>query len=193
MTYFKKLLIHYLSLGLAVVPLISCSYPTQAENSPTLFSKLTDSSIGNNMSNLIKFEVVDIGANPLEESFEPDSKVLVFRDKRKWSKFWNTTSTLDLNLQKPEAPKFNFDKQMIIGLTSGSKSTGGYRVIIDKIESIQGKQDKRWIIHYTETIPDDSCILTQKPTTPSIFIVTDKSGISKIDLKGKKMVYSCSN
>ncbi|MDJ0696987.1 MAG: protease complex subunit PrcB family protein [Mastigocoleus sp. MO_188.B34] len=174
----------------------SCSYPTQAENSPKLFSKFSNSthpSQGGNVSNLIKFKVINFGYSPLEENFEPDPKVLVFRDKKTWSKFWNTISILDLNLQKPPVPKFNFEEKMIIGLTSGSKTTGGYKIRINKIESFQEKQGRRWIIHYTEIRPDESCILTQKPTTPNIFISTDKSDIYSIDLQGKKMIYSCSN
>lgn len=52
------------------------------------------------MNNTIKFENFDVGFSPLEEGFQPEPKVLVFRNQQTWDKFWASSSFMDVNLQK---------------------------------------------------------------------------------------------
>ena len=144
------------------------------------------------MSKSIKFEVLNVGSSPLEESFKPKPTALVFRHKQAWTKFWASSSFLDMNLQKRPAPELNFDKQMVIALTPGSRPNGGFSVRIERIEQVLNPQGNQWVIHYTEIIPEPNCLVTQQPITPSVFILTQKSDAA-IELKGQKITSPCSS
>ena len=143
------------------------------------------------MSKSVKFEILNVGHSPLEESFKPEPKAIVFRHKQAWTKFWASSSFLDMNLQKRPAPDMNFDKQMVIALTPGSKPTGGFSVRIERIEQVLNPQGNLWVIHYTEMIPGSNCLVTQQPITPAVFVLTQKSDAA-IELKGQKITFSCS-
>lgn len=96
-----------------------------------------------------------------------------------------------MNLQKRPAPDVNFDRQMVIALTPGSRPTGGFSVRIDRIEPVQNQQGNQWVIHYSEIIPAQNCLLTQQPTTPVVFVLTEKSNVT-VELKGQKITSTCS-
>jgi hypothetical protein len=138
----------------------------------------------------ISFKVLNFGPTPLEEGYEPKPRVFVFQDQESWTKFWQRTTRLDANLQKPAAPKVDFTHQTIIGLTSGSQRTGGYSVRVEGIELIQGEGGDRWLIHYSELTPDKSCLVTQEPSTPTVFVSIPKSPLP-VELKGQRIPSSC--
>ncbi|WNN90005.1 protease complex subunit PrcB family protein [Gloeocapsopsis dulcis] len=143
------------------------------------------------MDNSIDFELIDVGYNPLTAGFEPEPKIIVFRNQQEWKNFWSSFSFLDVNLneQKFPVPAVNFEQKMVIGLTSGSRSTGGYSVQIDRIEQVQ-TPTPQWLIHYTEIIPGENCIVTQQPTTPTVFILT-KNTSAGIQLSKQKLTSRC--
>jgi hypothetical protein len=59
------------------------------------------------------------------------------------------------------------------------------------IEPVQNGQGNQWVIHYSEIIPDNNCLLTQQPTTPAVFVLTEKSNVT-VELKGEKITSTCS-
>ncbi|WOD40810.1 protease complex subunit PrcB family protein [Nodosilinea sp. E11] len=137
------------------------------------------------MTSNIPFQILDFGQTPLEERFVPEPQAFVFSSTSDWKDFWQSSTVLDLNLQKPPAPSVDFQQQTIVGITSGSRTTGGYGIHIDRIEpNLQGN---RWIIHYTESVPAHNCVLTQEPTTPSVFI-TVKPPVPPLELQGQTIV-----
>jgi hypothetical protein len=142
------------------------------------------------MNNSIKFENFDVGYSPLAEGFQPAPKALVFRDKHAWARFWASSSFVDVNLQKLPAPDVNFARYMVIAFTPGSRPTGGFSVSIDDIAQVKSSQENRWIIYYTEIVPGQNCLVTQQPTTPAVFVLTEQSDAS-IDFEGRKITSSC--
>ena len=81
---------------------------------------------------------------------------------------------------------------MVIALTPGSRPTGGYGVRVDHITQGRNSQQNQWIVHYTEIVPGSSCLITQQPTTPAVFVLTEKSDAA-IELEGQKITSPCSN
>ncbi|MBD1862442.1 MULTISPECIES: protease complex subunit PrcB family protein [Trichocoleus] len=196
--------------GLAIA-LVSCNslatalYPT-APTSPTkstpiistpIISVPTSSTIDasaklTTMKTSIPFQVLRVGSNPLSQSMTTQPKVLVFQNQQDWSKFWNRSSSLDLNLQKPTAPSVDFSRHQVIGLTSGSHSTGGFSIQIDRIEKVVMPQREEWVIHYTEKVPGADCFVTQQTTTPTVFLLTATSD-APIRMQGKTISESCNS
>lgn len=178
------------SLG-AVITASGCYSQALSSPSRSLPSQSRPSLQAPTMNKSVKFESLDVGHSPLEEGFQPEPKAIVFRNQQEWAKFWASSSFLDMNLQKRPAPAVNFDKQMVIALTSGSRPTGGFSVRVDRIAPVQNQLGNRWVIHYSEIIPDKNCLLTQQPTTPAVFVLTEKSNVT-VELRGQKITSTCS-
>ncbi len=142
------------------------------------------------MNSPIPFQVLNFGYTPLEEGFHPQPKALVFQDQKSWAAFWKTSQRLDANLQTPAAPKVDFSKQTIIGVTPGSRRTGGYSMTIDRVELKKTKAGDRILIHYSESTPGQGCMVTQATTTPSVFISIPKSNLP-VDLQGRRFASVC--
>ncbi|UBF23797.1 protease complex subunit PrcB family protein [Kovacikia minuta CCNUW1] len=176
-----------LSLTVAIASLYSTTQPSS--DSPLAFQSSSSYKVVT-MNSSIRFKVLNFGSTPLEEGFEPNPKAFVYQDQESWTKFWQRTTRLDANLQKPPAPKVDFTHQTIIGLTSGSQRTGGYSVRVDGVELKQGEGGDRWVIHYSEIAPDKSCLVTQEPSTPTVFVSIPKSPLP-VELKGQRVTSSC--
>ena len=174
----KKKFMGIFALAL-LITVVSCSDPSLPDET--------------NTNNSIEFQVLDIGYSPLEQGYVSEPKAVIFQDQKAWSQFWSTSTRLDLNSQTPPAPEANFEGRMIIGMTSGTRPTGGFSVSIDRIKSVESPDGENWIMHYTEKTPDGTCILTQAITTPTIFVSTEKRDISSVELKGEQIGYSCNN
>ncbi len=138
----------------------------------------------------IPFQTIDFGYTPLEEQFIPQPQVFIFTNHATWEQLWQSSKILDLNLQKPPAPQFDFERQTLIGLTSGSRSTGGYALRVDKIEVVTSAEGDSWILHYRELVPGKNCLVTQSPTTPTAFIAVEVP-VLPIKLQGKTVSMEC--
>jgi hypothetical protein len=134
----------------------------------------------------IPFQTIDMGYSPLEGQFSPQPQVFIFTNHATWQQFWQSIKILDLNLQKPPAPQFDFERRALIGVTSGSRSTGGYALQVDKIEVVGDS----WVLHYTELVPGRNCLVTQSPTTPTAFIAVEVP-VLPIKLQGKTVSRDC--
>jgi hypothetical protein len=134
----------------------------------------------------IPFQTIDMGYTPLHEQFSPQPQVFIFTNRATWEQFWQSIRILDLNLQKPPAPQFDFERRTLIGVTSGSRSTGGYALQVDKIEVVGDS----WVLHYTELVPGRNCLVTTAPTTPSAFIAVEVP-VLPIKLQGKTVSRDC--
>lgn len=184
---YKLVLVVGLALTLISYDLLaqcSISNAIPAKNKPT--SNKTPK-----MNDSVKFEIFNVGYSPLEQGFQPKAKLLVFRDKQAWNNFWASSHLLDINLQKPSAPHVNFGKNLVIALTLGSRPNGGYQVRIERITQIESPQGKQWVVYYTEVIPSKKCLVTQQPTNPTVFVLTEKSNVP-ISFEGKKIQLNCS-
>lgn len=179
-----------MSLGLAIA-MSSCQFLGQPSWFTELPVQFTSSLQASTMSNSVEFEVFKVGYTPLAGRFEPKPKAFIFPDNRAWTEFWQSSTRLNINGQPPAAPKVDFNRRMVIGLTSGSKPTGGFSVRINRIERVQPHQDSQWVIYYTERVPGPDCVLTQQPTTPATFVFTERADVT-IELVGQKVTYNCS-
>ena len=137
------------------------------------------------MSSKIPFQVLDFGQTPLEQKFVSGPQVFIFSNNLAWESFWESSTELDLTLQKPAAPRIDFEQQTVVGITAGSHATGGYDLRIDRIEP--DTQGNRWIVHYTESAPAQNCLLTQAPTTPSVFITVNPP-VPTLELQGQTVI-----
>jgi hypothetical protein len=176
-----------LSLSVAIA---GCHSTIQAPFAPPAAAKPMSSHKAPSMHSSTRFQVLDFGPTPLEERFEPKPNVFVFQDQETWGKFWQRTTRLDANLQKPPAPTVDFTHQTIIGLTTGSHATGGYSVQVDGLELSKGSEGDRWIVHYSEIVPDKNCLVTQQPSTPTVFIAMQKT-LLPIEFKGQQIDSTC--
>ena len=142
------------------------------------------------MTATIPFTVLKLGRTPLETRYIREPQVFAFRSELEWLAFWRHSSLPRLSLRMSTLPQVDFATQMVLGLTVGFRPTGGYHLHIDAIDAVSETPPmERWIIHYTEQMPD-RCVLTQQPTTPSIFILTAHS-TAAIELRNKTVTYTC--
>lgn len=174
------------SLTAIILVAIACqaSVPNQSLPSPT--PSLPQQVVRQpSQGNGVKFTILKVGANPLQQGFQPQPQAFVFRNQPAWTKFWQNNPV--------PAPSVNFTREMVIAVTTGSRPTGGYSVQIDRIErSSPSPQNKGWVIHYTETTPAQNCVVIQQATTPTAFVLTQNSN-ALVTLQGKKTTRNCSN
>jgi hypothetical protein len=182
-----------LRLGIAIALTTSCLFFMQSNASRFISSQPSTLQISH-MNNSIDFELIDVGYNPLVAGFEPEPKIVIFRNQQEWNNFWRKFSFLDVNLneQKLPVPSVDFEQKMVIGLTIGSRPTGGYSIQIDCIEQLTDSETPQWLIHYTEITPSENCPVTQQPITPNVFILTQNSNAA-INLNAKNITSSCSS
>lgn len=180
-----------LKMGIAIALISSCLF-SQSSPSHLLSSRPIHATKFNTMNNFIDFKPIEIGYNPLTAGFQPEPKIVIFRNQQEWDKFWSGFSFLDINLNEQQfsVPPVNFEKNMVIGFTIGSRPTGGYSIRVERIEQLENPTPQ-WLLHYTEVIPGKNCIVTQQPTIPSIFILTENSQAT-IELEAQKITSSCS-
>jgi hypothetical protein len=180
-------ILRFISIIGITVSLSSC-HPSFLRKFPSLGSHFSFAEVS--MSATIPFQTIDFGYTPLEEQFIPQPQVFIFTNHATWEQLWQSSKILDLNLQKPPAPQFDFERQTLIGLTSGSRSTGGYALRVDKIEVVTSAEGDSWILHYTELVPGRNCLVTQSPTTPTAFIAVEVP-VLPIKLQGKTVSMEC--
>ena len=94
---------------------------------------------------------------------------VVVKDQKSWEKTW---SGIKGSIQpKPEVPKIDFDKNMVIAVFMGRKNTGGYAVEIAKIE-----EKEKLVVTVKETSPRPDAMVTMALTAPYHVVVVPKTG-----------------
>ena len=84
----------------------------------------------------------------------------VTRNQDEWNAIWKRHSSIDRN--PPPAPSIDFDREMVVGVFLGEKSTGGYEVEIVRAE----RRDSALYFYYREKSPAVGAIVTQVMTQP---------------------------
>jgi hypothetical protein len=62
----------------------------------------------------------------------------------------------------PRPPQIDFRKEMIIAVGTGRRSSGGYRIKVERIEDV----GDRLRVHYSTYGPGSNCMTTQSITSP---------------------------
>ncbi|MGQ9630068.1 MAG: protease complex subunit PrcB family protein [bacterium] len=94
---------------------------------------------------------------------------LVIKDEEEWKAIWEKVATP--TLPKPEIPKVDFEKNMLIAVFMGQKSTGGYSV---EVVGVEYRSDEV-VVHIKETSPKPGAIVTQSLTQPFFIVQVPRS------------------
>jgi hypothetical protein len=93
---------------------------------------------------------------------------IVVRNQDEWNAIWKRHSSIDKS-PRP-APSIDFNREMVVGIFLGEKSTGGYEVEILRGE----KQNSSLYFYYREKSPAPGAIVTQVLTQPFHFVKVAK-------------------
>jgi len=114
-----------------------------------------------------------------------EAKNYIITNTTDWQSLWNKVYG-DV-LTKPPLPEVDFNKRMIIAVSSGVKPTGGYYVTIQQIWETESSID----VYVLESAPGRGCIVTQALTSPYHIIETDKTD-KEVVFDTQKVVLDCS-
>ena len=84
----------------------------------------------------------------------------VIRNRDEWNAFWKRHAST--NTPPALAPIVDFDREMVVGIFLGEKSTGGYEVEIVRAE----RRDSSLYFYYREESPPPNAMVTQALTQP---------------------------
>jgi PrcB C-terminal len=98
----------------------------------------------------------------------------VIRNQDEWNVFWKRHSSTDTN--SASVPIINFDREMVVGIFLGEKSTGGYEVEIVRAE-LSGSS---LYFYYREKSPPPGAMVTQALTQPFHLVKIPKYRNQKI-------------
>jgi len=102
----------------------------------------------------------------------PESGGMVFRDAGSWEAFWNCyCMVITGEGNKLPAPEIDFSAQMLVGVFSGEKPTGGYSISIQRV--LEGP--KTIIVEYQEKSPPPDAMVTLALTYPCQIITLPSS------------------
>jgi len=93
----------------------------------------------------------------------------VIRSEDDWKKLWDRHTTPFE--PRPELPKVDFDKSMLIIVFSGDKPTGGHAVRIEAVRRAKEGLD----VTFRITKPEEGMMTTQAFTQPYDIVVVDKT------------------
>ena len=112
----------------------------------------------------------------------PESGGMVFRDAGSWEAFWNRyCKVITGEGNKLPAPEVDFSVQMLVGVFSGEKPTGGYSISIQRV--LDGP--KRLVVEYLEKSPPPDAMVTMALTYPCQIIAVPRSDKS-VEFKAVK-------
>jgi hypothetical protein len=101
-------------------------------------------------------------------SAQEKPKHMVAKDQKAWEEIW---SGMNGNISpKPETPKIDFDRQMVIAVFMGTRNTGGYSVKITRIES-----NGTLMVWVKQSSPPPGMMVTEALTAPYHAVVVPKS------------------
>jgi hypothetical protein len=95
----------------------------------------------------------------------------VIKDKAGWEKLWAEHGKL--NTPGTNAPAVDFEKEMVIAVTMGTKRTGGYAIEIAGVEVV----DKKLKISVKETSPPPRAMAIQVLSAPFHFVAVPKNDL----------------
>lgn len=101
-----------------------------------------------------------------------DGTQAVLRNEGDFASFW-----ADLHADRsttPDVPSVDFEQQIVVAIVLGERSTGGYSVGIDQVMADEEQGEMR--VEFTETVPGDTCAVTQALTSPYVVATVDLQG-----------------
>lgn len=99
--------------------------------------------------------------------YEP-SRVVIYTEDQ-WKEIWEKVHAL--RLPRPQLPKIDFEKKMVVAVFMGNRSSGGYEIEIIKIS----KTEKEIVVEVKEKEPPPESLQTMVLTQPYHIVVIKKS------------------
>ena len=88
----------------------------------------------------------------------------------------------------PDRPNVDFEEKIVVAIVLGKRSTGGYGVEIDEVLASDGSGQVQ--VQFTETVPGNSCSVTQVLTSPYV-LATVKAQGEDFTFDGAEETRSC--
>lgn len=99
---------------------------------------------------------------------------VVIRSASEWAELWRQHTAI--TTPPPPVPEIDFSHEMVIGVLTGERRSGGYNVKILEIR----RQADHLLVLYRETTPPTGTFTTQALTHPHHLIRTERSDINVI-------------
>lgn len=99
---------------------------------------------------------------------------VVIRSASEWADLWRRHTAFAI--PPPPVPEIDFGHEMVIGVLTGERRSGGYDVKILEIL----RQADRMSIRYRETAPPAGALTTQALTYPHHLIRTERSDLNVV-------------
>ncbi len=94
---------------------------------------------------------------------------LVIKTEDRWKEIWEKVHLL--RLPKPELPKIDFEKEMVVAVFMGERSSGGYEIEIRKII----KTEKEIVVEVEEKEPSPESLQSMALIQPYHIVVVKSS------------------
>jgi len=109
--------------------------------------------------------IISVSFSTVDKGFRSGIKereLVIIKSEKEWGDLWR----LHKGAFPPEQyiPRVDFKQEMIVGVFSGEKKTGGYGIEITKIEENRDKGEL--IVFFLETQPPPKAMVTQALTQP---------------------------
>lgn len=101
-------------------------------------------------------------------SGQDEAKRVVATTVEEWQKIWDATHKRVT--PKPELPKVDFEKEMVLAVFMGERRTGGYEIGISKVEASK----KGLEVYVKEISPPEGSDVTMAITAPYFIAVVPK-------------------
>ena len=97
-------------------------------------------------------------------------RVVIYTENQ-WEEIWKKVQVLRLPV--PELPKIDFEKEMIIAVFMGTRSSGGYEIEIKNIS----KTEKEIVVGVEEKEPSPDSLRTMALTSPYHVVIVKRSSL----------------
>lgn len=109
---------------------------------------------------------------------------LVIRDATAWAELWARLSTV--LAPTPPLPAVDFATEMVVFVSQGTQSNGGYAINIKAVVQSPGKLE----ILVQSVSPGNTCVTTQALTNPTDALIVPKSDLT-VDFLERSRVQHC--
>jgi len=122
----------------------------------------------------LKFQVVE----GIRVKVDSGPALVIIDSEDSLMKFYHAHRAI---IGKEKIPRFDFSKQMLVGVFAGMRPTGGYSVSIERI--VYNEKKKHLVVHAVEKCPEPGSIVIQMITYPSVFVAVDKVPVKEATLE----------
>jgi hypothetical protein len=104
----------------------------------------------------------------------------VIRDGNSWSDFWS-------ELGMGDRPEVDFNRDVIVAIAAGQRSSGGYEIAVDRVRQADGELT----VEVVETAPGPNCITTTALTQPVDVVAVPAVGVRSWSFIEHRKVRGC--